>query len=150
MAEFTKTGTEQSDYWQRDGNSTFSTLPANTIAIIKVDLPIRLHIGNHTYGQIHIEKHWNYASAGKRTIPELIYYKLGQPGTIYCSENQNKFKIVMAVSPGGMLVLEHRYKLLNQSKEHYLSVTTFYANRAPVDGSKVGRYGGRPKSINSI
>ncbi|MGK5038785.1 hypothetical protein ACQ4WQ_00425 [Janthinobacterium sp. GB1R12] len=146
MATFTKTGEQATDFWLADGSKTFSIFPANTVEAFPRDIPIRLHVGNSSYGQIHTEKHWKFKSAGNRTIPQLIHFKLGQSGTVYMTEAQKKMKITLGVTPGGLMLLEYRYQHdAGRLIDEYFSVTTFYANRAPVDGDKIGRYLGRPR-----
>lgn len=103
---FTKTGTTERDFWLVDNSTTFAIFPANTIRMFNRALPIRLHVGNQAYGACHIEKHWIPKTSGQRTIPELIYHKLGQAGAIYNTESNKKLKITMALSPGGLMVLE--------------------------------------------
>lgn len=145
MAIFTKSGDEEEHFWLVNGSPNFSVMPANTISIFQEDLPIRLHVGNMSYGQIHTEKHWTIKTAGNRTIPELIHFKLGQSGAIYCTEKNSKIKITMGIAPGGLMLMEYRFRNVGNQKENYLSVTTFYGpmRRAP-DGQPIGRYQGRP------
>ena len=54
MPNFTQTGTGQYDYWLLDGGKAFSTIPANTLPSISVDMPIRLQVGNGYFGSTHI------------------------------------------------------------------------------------------------
>ena len=146
MMIFTKTGATARDFWLADNSATFAVFPANTISLFNRDLPIRLHVGNQAYGACHIEKHWVPKTARQRTIPELIYHKLGQSGTIYNTENSKKLKITMGLSPGGLMVMEYRYQQLDEQTDEYLSITTFYGpQRSRVDGMVIGRYPGRPR-----
>lgn len=142
MAIFTKTGDDPEHFWLVDGSPDFSIMPANTMAMFPEALPIRLHVGNQIFGQVHTEKHWNKKTAGNRTVPELIHYKLGQSGRIHCTEKDSKIKIVMSLSPGGLMVMEHRHQTVGYKREYYFSVITFY-KRTGVDGDEIGRYEGR-------
>lgn len=146
MATFTKTGEQATDFWLADGSETFSIFPANTVKAFPRDIPIKLHVGNSSYGQIHTEKHWTVKGAGNRTIPQLIHFKLGQSGNVYMTEVQRKMKITLGVVPGGLMILEHR-NLHDAGKliDEYFSVITFYQHRSQIDGDKIGRYQGRPR-----
>lgn len=146
MAIFTKSGNEPENFWLVDGSPDFSIMPANTMSMFPEQLPIRLHVGDKSYGQVHTEKHWDSKKAGRRTVPELIHHKLGQGGMIYCTEKDSKIKITMNLTPGGLLVMEHRYQKNGYQREYYFSVTTFYGPmRRAVDGQVIGRYEGRKR-----
>ena len=147
MSTFTKTGDDESDFWHLDGSATFSIFPANTVPMFNRDLPIRLHVGNLTYGQVHTEKHWNFKTAGNRTVPQLIHFKLGQSGNVYATEKEKKVKITMGITPGGLMVMEYRYQKIEERLDEYLSVITFYGPQRKVDGTIIGRYQGRPRPV---
>ncbi len=142
MASFIPTGATKDDYWLVNGSRDFSLLPANTITGWNIDLPIRLHVGNVAFGQIHMQKHLReFKDRLNRTIPELIYYKLGQGGTIYNTEKDIKFKIKFGLAPDALVLMERRYvKLGAGERDEYLSLVSFFPSRSRLDGTPVGRY----------
>lgn len=144
---FIATGPTKDDYWLVNGSKEFSILPANTITGWDIDLPIRLHVGNVAYGQIHMQKHvYQIKDRLKRSIPELVYYKLGQGATIYNTEKSMKIKLKFGLAPDALIVMERRYMWLDDgNKDEYLSMTTIYPAGRPLDGEPIGRYDG---SIN--
>ena len=101
MAIFTKSGDSENDFWLVDNCFYFATFKANAIPMFDRDLPIRLHVGNFSYGQIHTEKHWTPKTAGNRSVPELIHYKLGQSGNTFNAEKEKKITISMVGIPYG-------------------------------------------------
>ena len=142
MAIFIPTGTTVDDYWLVDGSKDFSFLPANTLTGWTIDLPIRLHVGNISFGQIHMQKHlYQFNDRQKRNVPELIHYKLGQGADIYGAETKVKIKFKCGLAPNALITLERRYtKLGDGAIDEYLSLVTFYPPRIPPDGMKIGRY----------
>jgi hypothetical protein len=141
---FIATGPTEDDYWLVNGSKEFSILPANTITGWDIDLPIRLHVGNVAYGQIHMQKHvYQIKDRLKRSIPELVHYKLGQGATIYNTEKSTKIKLKFGLVPGALIVMERRYMWLDDGKkDEYLSMTTIYPPWRPLDGEPIGRYDG--------
>lgn len=140
MPEFTATGTHHQDNWLVDGSPEFSIFPGNTIAEFSSDLPIHLKVGNKAFGSFHIEdKHWHWLrKQGFDSAPHLVHHKLSQSGSVYCTEVDTKFKIMMQLKPSALLVMEYK----EYSIPHF-SVTTLYLPRGPLDGTVVGRYLGR-------
>lgn len=144
MPSFIVTGSSKNDYWLVDGNRDFSFLPANTITGWTIDLPIRLHLGNIAYGQIHMQKHlYQFKDRRKRSVPELIYYKLGQGAEIYNTETDVKLKFKFGLYPNALVFMEKRYLYLTGGKrEDYLSLVSFYPpNSNRSEGKPIGRYG---------
>jgi hypothetical protein len=87
MAMFFKvTGAKKNDTWLVDDSPNFAIFPANTIQLIEVDTPIWLKVGNNIFGETHIKtRHDYWVSKHKKTVPELVHFKLGQSGNIYCA-----------------------------------------------------------------
>lgn len=73
------------------------------------------------------------------SVPEIIYYKLGQNGTIYCTESENRINISMPTFPKGLIVLQF---IADQALGDFLSVTTIYPSRDPNSEDFIGRYSG--------
>ncbi len=100
MPIFTATGKRPKDLWLVDGSTAFGFIPAKIVSGVEAQLPILLHVGNVAYGEVHIAKrHGHWVARQKKTVPELVYEKLGQQGRIYCTEVQNKFKISLRLAP---------------------------------------------------
>lgn len=140
MPIFTAAGGHHQDNWLVDGSPEFSIFPGNTIAEFSKDIPIHLKVGNKVFGASHIEdKHWHWLrKQGFESGPHLVHHKLSQPGSVYCTEVDTKFKIMMQLKPSALLVMEYK----ERSTPHF-SVTTLYLPRGTLDGTVVGRYPGR-------
>jgi len=129
MASFIATGTTADDYWLVNGSKDFSILPAGTLPSWTIDLPIRLHVGvQESYGQLHMEKHLNqFHDRLKRSIPELIYVKLGQGASIFDTDKPVKKKFQFGTIFQAFLFVERRYKDLDDgTRDEYLSMVSFY------------------------
>lgn len=138
--EFTKTGTERHnifDFWLVDNKKDWAIIPSGTIRGISIDMPIRLQTGKVSWGKTHIEKrHGNELKQIKMTVCELLHKKLGQPGSFYSSEEENKIKLVMRLAPDTLVILRH----IETRYEEFFTVTTMYRIPRSIDGSEVGRY----------
>lgn len=128
MNRFTIKGDEEDpdSFWLVDGSENFSIIPGNTISGIPYDMPIKLNVGDQSFGERHVSiRHqlWVKRSMNhkneydKRLVPALLHKKLNQPGTIYEIENK-KLSIVLRLTPNTTLILK--------KMGSYLSVTTFY------------------------
>lgn len=139
MPIFTSTGDHHLDLWLVDGSPNFSIFPAGIVPELTTDTPIRLKVGNPSFGATHIQKHarW-YRQNGFKSAPELVFFKLSQPGMVYCTEKESKIKIMMRLKPSALLVLDFFDK-----GDPHLSVTTIYYNNSTLDGELIGRYPGR-------
>ncbi len=143
--KFKPSGSGKYDLWIIDHGShechDFGILPANTIKQLESDVPIRLNVGNKYFGQVHIErKHGHWVKKHNLTVPELVYYKLGQPGKIFCTEKDSKIKLSLSIQPSALLVLE---LIELNSNDPHLSITTLYELNSYLDGRPIGRYKGR-------
>ncbi len=151
----------QHDYWAVDNQIDWAYIRAPLAQRLKIpeNTPIRLHVGNErTFGANHIyKKHRRkeiqdllrkkYASADYIHIcnvqayaPAFLWLKLNSSGTAYTTEDDNKTKIYLSLTPSSLLVLT----LHDSDREIYYSVTTLYmmsSNRG-VDGQRIGRYRG--------
>ena len=138
--EFTKTGTERSnlfDFWLVDNRKDWAIIPSGTIRGLSVDMPIRLQTGEFSWGKTHIEKKHGYELKQLgMTVFELLYKKLGQPGSFYSSEEENKIKLVMRLAPDTLVILRQ----IETRHEEFFTVTTMYRIPRSIDGSEIGRY----------
>jgi len=142
VSTFTKTGSRARDRWLVDGSPDFSVLPAGAVPRIDVDVPIWLYVGTAAYGETHIRgRHWRWVEQTRMEIPQLVYQKLGQPGQIWCTEEQRKLKINLRLNPASLLVMT----LFDGGTPHF-SVTTLYPHQSKLDGEHIGRYGGRVRA----
>lgn len=140
MPTFTTTGSDEDDFWLVDGNPDFAILPGNACENFSMDLPIRLHVGNGAFGELHIRKHLrDINDRQRRQPPELVYVKLGQGGEIYNTESDEKIKIPQSFNPRALMILRYRYLWVNHKKFEYLSVVSLYSWDL-IDGKPIGRY----------
>ncbi|HEX8963857.1 MAG TPA: hypothetical protein VF801_12710 [Rhodocyclaceae bacterium] len=145
MPVFTSQGTHARHLWLVDNSPHFSHFPGGIIDGLNDPLPIWLYVGTAAYGEVHIRKHAHWVSKAKKTIPEFVYEKLGQPGLIFNTEKEKKFKVSLRLTPSALLVLEY----FDRVTPHF-SVTSLYMHPATLDGMKLGRYPGRPKPPAAI
>jgi hypothetical protein len=89
-----------------------------------------------------MQKHLaSFKDRQKRTIPELIHYKLGQCGNIYNTEKELKHKIKFGLAPDAVVLMERRYVNLPKGKrDEYLSLVTFFPSSGRLDGVPIARY----------
>lgn len=138
MPIFTTTGTEKFDYWLIDGNKVFSTIPANTLPSIAVDMPICLQVGNGYFGSTHITaRHgrWLQRHQPDGCVATFIHKKLSSSGKIILLEEKNKIGLALRVTPDSTIILT--------KVDDFFSVTTVYYKRSPLEGSELAtRYTG--------
>lgn len=148
MPQFTVTGNDKNDLWHVDGSPDFAILPAQIIRTIGITAPIWLKVGTDAgYGAQHIQaKHYHWVSRQNKTVPELVYFKLGQAGSIYCTEKHSKLKLSLSINPQAVLVLD----LYDRCESPHFSVTTLYGLNHRLDGDIIGRYPGREKAIQIL
>lgn len=121
-------------------------MPKNIGSALGFDasLPIWLKVGDPAFGEKHISiRHGHWVKRTNMSVPELIYFKLGHTGNVYCTERNSKIKISLIVAPSALLVLD----LMTRTEQPHFSVTTLYHHQGPIDGEVIGRYTGRPKVI---
>ncbi|MGR4991337.1 hypothetical protein ACPV3U_17335 [Vibrio rotiferianus] len=134
---FTTTGDKPFDFWLINNSKDWAVIPAGTIKGFDEDLPIRLQVGNKGFGQKHIEfRHSHWLKKITKTVQEALATKLGQSGSIYTTEEDNKLKIMMRVSPDSLLVIRH----VSNRQGNFFTVVSLYYKNERVDGDYVGRY----------
>ena len=106
-----------------DGSEDFAIIPGNTISGIPYDIPIKLNVGDQSFGERHVNIRHNLwvkrcmnhkSEYDKRLVPALLHKKLNQSGTIYEIENK-KFSILLRLTPNTTLILKtwgNTYQLL--------------------------------------
>lgn len=136
---FTCTGEKHNDLWLVNGSPIFSVFPGGIVEGVNSDIPIQLKVGNLSYGEKHIyHRHANWVKKQNfNSVAEFVYFKLAQPGEIYCTEADKKIKIMMRLKPSAIMVME-----LSHRHEAHFSVTTLYYHQNTLDGTKLGRYPG--------
>lgn len=138
MLTFTTTGNKKYDYYLINGNKDWANIPAGKIKGINQDLPIRLNIGDRSWGYEHINtKHKHWFKKIKSDVLNTLYLKLGQSGTIFNSEDSEKSKISLTITPSALLVFRIS---TDKEKNDYLSIVTMYSKQGAIDGEKIGRY----------
>lgn len=141
MPIFTTSGTHHKDRWLIDENPVFAQFPGGLVEGLEADTPIFLFVGTPAYGETHISlKHAHWVSKHGLSIPELVYTKLGQPGLIYCTEENKKIKISLRINPASLMVLT---LIHSRDLGAHFSVTTLYAHPQRLDGQSLGRYPGK-------
>ena len=155
MDRFTIKGDEEDpgSFWLIDGSQDFAIIPGNTISGIPNDIPIKLNVGDQSFGERHVSiRHnsWvkrcmNHKSEyDKRLVPALLHKKLNQSGTIYEIGNK-KFSILLRLTPNTTLILKNMGQ--------YLSVTSFYYKANSPDelwiqkGKYLSSFGTKKKNI---
>ena len=135
--EFRETGGKAHDFILVDDKIDWAVIPGGTLDGFNVDLPIRLQVGNPAFGKQHIiNRHSPWLDKHQKSVEEMLFEKLGSPGQVWTTEEDDKIKIMMSLAPDAVLVL----KLINTKKDSFFSVTTIYHKRGSVDGSRIGRY----------
>jgi hypothetical protein len=138
---FTRTGDGRLDHWLVDGRHDFSVFPRGIVPDVSETTPIRLSVGDRSFGEVHITgKHEGLLKKNNMSTPELVYLKLADPGAVHCCEEKKKLKINLAIHPSALLILT----LVERIGEiPFFSVTTMYQKNRRVDGMRYGRYPGR-------
>jgi hypothetical protein len=142
MQIFSCTGSGIRDLWLVDGSADFGFFPQSLMRELNAStpLPIRLHVGNRAFGQVHIDqKHGHWLATLKSDAAALVWAKLKTPAQVYASDKAGALKLSFRFAPEALMVLEYR-----EASRAYLSVVTLYQHPRHVDGQHLGRY--RPAS----
>lgn len=135
MCNFLVQGVEKYDFYTVNGSMDWAIVPAGTIKYLNQETPIRVQVGDYSWGYIHTaHKHRDFLSKNKSTLEELFYKKLGQSGSIYSTEEDKKFKISMRLSPSVIVLLRYI------PKGEFLTLVTMYQLNRRLDGIELGRY----------
>lgn len=136
MPVFLTTGSKHSDFWLADGSSDFGWLPPGLIDGFDESAPIRLHVGNKAFGQVHIDaKHGHWVARQKTTTPELVWSKLQNRAQIYEAIPMGRLAFSFRFAPSAIMIAEWR------PSGCYFSVVTMYIHPSrTIDGRHLGRY----------
>lgn len=135
---FSQTGSKKRDFWLIDGQKDWAIIPNGTINGFNQDLPVRLQVGDLSWGQKHIDnKHRHWLEKLNKSLADTLYLKLGQSGQIYSTEDDCKIKIMMYINPGALLVLRH---VQDDKDGDFFTVVTLYKQNKRLDGESLGRY----------
>lgn len=128
---------EQYGFWTVDGSTNFGTMPGGVFEGINEPLPIKLQVGNASWGAIHIDKkHGHWLVKNKQTAAGMLYRKLSDGGSVYSTEEADKSKVNLALMPSALLILRYI------PKQKFLTVVSIYEKRGGLDGGFLGRYVG--------
>lgn len=139
MPAFQAEGSDKDHFWLIDGSRDFAIMPAIQNF---PSLPIRLHVGDPDFGEVHLYKHrlkwppWMRKLSGA----EILHHKLKTSGDIYTTEGEKKKKVALYVKPSALLVVQYRYLRIENRQEHYWSVISLHPRSTPLDGEVIGRY----------
>lgn len=124
----------QHHFWQAHGQPDFGYLDA-VPGISTASAPIRLQRGNTHFGAVHIQRrHGSWVLQQGSSIPELVWIKCRQPGSIHCTETStDKAKIWLPMPPASLMVLRF-------VAGTFWTVVTLYPLRGRLDGRRIDRY----------
>lgn len=128
--------TAKYDFWMADGSADFGVIVGGVKGITDLDAPIRLQRGDLTFGAIHIEtKHGHWVKTQlKTTAPALVWQKCRQSGSIYSTEEAEKGKVWMPLSPAALMLLGY------VPNKNFWTVVSLYFHEGKLDGEKIGHY----------
>jgi len=123
------------DQWLVDGQPSFGVIPGGILEAAPNDTPIFLYRGDATYGALHIRSgHGHWVNRQGLSVPELVWRKCQQTGSMYSTDQRHKLNIALTLSPSALMVLRYI-----QAKGHF-SVVTLYFRERDLDGEFLGRY----------
>ena len=127
--------TARYDFWMANGSPNFGVIVGGVQGITDEDAPICLQRGDLTFGAHHIDtKHGHWVKSLKSTAPELVWRKCRHSGSIYSTEEAEKGKIWMPISPAALLVLRY------VPNKNFWTVVSLYFHEGKLDGEKIGHY----------
>jgi len=137
MPIFTQSGTGKYDYWLLDGGKVFSSIPANTLPSISIDMPIRLQVGDGRFGSTHITaRHgkWLQRYQPDGCVATFVHKKLSTSGKILLLEEKDKVGLALTLNPDSALIL--------RNIGDFFSIITIYYKKSGLIGEEIGRYTG--------
>lgn len=146
---FTPLGDDKDDYITVDGHIDWAIIPAHTVPRQKVDMPIRVRVGDQSFGIKHIlDGHLAWLEKMRRTPCELIWEKLSlSSGAFYPGNKGNRVAIYVRLSPGCFLVLESQID--TNTNEKFYSVVSMYHRAPKKDEKPIGNYESRFSNPNA-
>jgi len=152
---FAELGTNKDDFITVDGETNWATLPAYTLPKQNADMPIRLRVGDQSFGENHIyQGHKAWLDKLRRSARELIWEKLSlQGGKFYKGKKgkrgQKRTNFYVNLSPNCVLVLELQQDRTTIPPTPFYSVVTMYQDRPKKDDSPIGTYSSEFKNPNA-
>lgn len=136
MPVFSTTGSKHSDFWLADGAQDFGWLRGGLVEGFNQPAPIRLHVGNAAFGQVHIDiRHGHWIQRQNTTTPELAWAKLQYPAQLYEAIPVGRLAFSFRFSPASVMIVEWK------QGGSYFSIFTMYSHpNRPIDGRSLGRY----------
>lgn len=129
---FAPQGDDKDDYIMVDGQIDWATIPAHTLSRQKVDMPIRLRVGDQRFGCKHIyEGHKDWLDKIKRSVCELLWEKLSLGGGKFYKGKKGRFNLFVRLSPDCLIVLESQI----DNAVKFFSIVTIY-NKQPTKWEK--------------
>jgi hypothetical protein len=128
------------DFWTVNGSRDFAYLPSGATPVSEKPIPVRLQRGdaNAQWGHDHIlADHSQWVKETGKCLPLLVLTKLSQPGGIYSTEVESKFKIRITLGPNALLVLKYV-----PGFDAFFGVTSLYYRNSKVDGTYIGKFAG--------
>lgn len=126
------------DFYAVNGVANLAVIPGGTHKAQPADAPIRLQRGDPGWGAIHIaQKHDHWLAKNSMEVHEIVWTKLQQQGGIYSTEEEDKFKISLRLSPSALLIL----RLIPRSLP-FFTVVSIYLHPSELDGEHIGKYFG--------
>lgn len=98
------------DYWTVNGDINFGFIPGGLTPAAGESTPVRLQRGdpNAQWGHDHIWiDHSRWVESTGLSIPHLLLTKLAQPGNVFTTEVDTKFKIAINLGPNALLILRY-------------------------------------------
>ncbi len=145
---FTPLGDDKNDYITVDGEINWATIPAHTLPKQKVDMPIRLRVGDQNFGDKHIyEGHSKWLVQKQRTACELIWEKLSlQGGKFYKGNKKGRNTLYVNLDPHCLIVLEHQQCQSTKPPTPFYSIVTMYNKRPKRDEKPIADYSSQFKN----
>ena len=136
MAVLPPPGNKHDFYAAPNGSFDLATMPGGVVDFSPNHTPIRLQRGDGGFGAHHIAaKHGVWLDRHKKTVTEMVWEKLQQPGLIYTTEDASKLKVTMRFPPPALLLLRHI-----SSAQPFFTVVSLYLLEGAVDGEPLGQY----------
>lgn len=128
------------DYYTHNGLIDLAIIPGGTHPDQPDDAPVRLQRGDFGWGAIHIAKdHGHWLDKNKMQVHEMVWTKLQHAGGIYNTEDDNKLKISLRISPSALLILRFIPRYC------FYTVVSLYLHPNGLDGEHIGHYPGNGK-----
>ena len=142
MPLFRASGYKPHDFWLADESCDFGRLPCGLVDGFNDAAPIRLHVGNSAFGQIHIDKkHSAWVKSQNLTTPQLVWTKLQSKGQIYRTTPIERFIFSFRFSPACLMIVEWR-----PSGSYYSVVTMYMHTNKSLNEPYLCNY--RPKKMS--